>query len=448
MRQKHFALDPTYRPLNHGSFGTYPLEVKTAFRRYQEENESRPDYFFYRTRPRRVNEARQAVASLLHADVRDCVFVKNATTGVNIVLRNLQYEPGDVVIYFATVYGAVLKTLLSLQETTPLQTRKVEYALPLTHDEIVQRFLEVANKARAEGLKVRAAVFDTIVSVPGVRFPFEKLTRACKDEGILSVIDGAHGVGQIPINLSDLDPDFFVSNCHKWLYTPRGCAVFYVAKRNQHLIKTSFPTSHGYIVPEDRANPPVPGGKTPFEHLFDFVGTNDDSPYMCIPEALKFRNEICGGEDAIMDYCQRIAHEGAEVVARILGTEVMREPGVSDLKQSDLCRCAMINVRTPLAVANDTTVSPHVPDPSTSPYQAIDRKDVRKVQDWLQSQLLDQYNAFAKFDPQSGWMWIRLSGQIYLELEDFEWFGNVAKSLCERAGKGEWLSSEKDISTF
>lgn len=190
--------------------------MKTAFRRYQEENESRPDYFFYRTRPRRVNEARQAVASLLHADVRDCVFVKNATTGVNIVLRNLQYEPGDVVIYFATVYGAVLKTLLSLQETTPLQTRKVEYALPLTHDEIVQRFLEVANKARAEGLKVRAAVFDTIVSVPGVRFPFEKLTRACKDEGILSVIDGAHGVGQIPINLSDLDPDFFVSNCHKY----------------------------------------------------------------------------------------------------------------------------------------------------------------------------------------------------------------------------------------
>lgn len=105
--------------------------------------------------------------------------------------------------------------MVSLQETTPVQARKVEYALPLTHDEIVQRFLDVVNKARAEGLKVRAAVFETITSVPGVRFPFEKLTRICKDEGILSVIDGAHGVGQIPLNLGELDPDFFVSNCHK-----------------------------------------------------------------------------------------------------------------------------------------------------------------------------------------------------------------------------------------
>jgi selenocysteine lyase/cysteine desulfurase len=145
------------------------------------------------------------------------VFVKNASTGINTVLRNLDFKQGDVIVYFATVYNAVEQTLESLMETTPVQTRKVDYTFPITHDEVVRRFLNVVRQTKNEGLNVRAAVFDTIVSVPGVRFPFEKLIKACKEESVLSVIDGAHGVGQIPLNLGDLSPDFFVSNCHKYV---------------------------------------------------------------------------------------------------------------------------------------------------------------------------------------------------------------------------------------
>lgn len=163
------------------------------------------------------------IARLVHAPVDECVFVKNASTGTNTVLRNLIFNQGDIVVYFATVYDAVYKTLLSLMETTPLQIRQVEYTFPITHAEIVRRFLEVVHSARRDGLTVRAAVFDTIVSVPGVRFPFEELTKACREEGVLSIIDGAHGVGQIPLNLGELNPDFFVSNCHK--YAENSCQL-------------------------------------------------------------------------------------------------------------------------------------------------------------------------------------------------------------------------------
>jgi selenocysteine lyase/cysteine desulfurase len=65
------------------------------------------------------------------------------------------------------------------------------------------------------GLDVRVCVFETITSMPAARFPFEAISSICKARGILSVIDGAHGVGQIPIDLGELNPDFFVSNCHK-----------------------------------------------------------------------------------------------------------------------------------------------------------------------------------------------------------------------------------------
>lgn len=144
--------------------------------------------------------------------------MKNASTGINTVFRNLDFKQGDVIIYFATVYNAVEQMLESLMETTPVQTRRVDYTFPISHDEIVRRFLDVVRQTKRERLNVRAAIFDTVVSVPGVRFPFEKLIKACKEESVLSVIDGAHGVGQIPLNLGNLSPDFFVSNCHKYYF--------------------------------------------------------------------------------------------------------------------------------------------------------------------------------------------------------------------------------------
>lgn len=148
-----------------------------------------------------------------------CVFVKNATTGIATVLHNLPLGEGDVVVYFATGYGAVEKGLVALAETRPgLQLRRVEYAFPVSHGELVGAFEEVVARVRqSEGLRVWAAVFDTVVSNPGVRFPFERLLGVCRREGILSIVDGAHGVGMIPLDLGALKPDFFTSNCHKYV---------------------------------------------------------------------------------------------------------------------------------------------------------------------------------------------------------------------------------------
>lgn len=160
--------------------------------------------------------AREQVAQLIHAPKDECVFVKNATSGVATVLYNLNFQPGEALIYFEPVYGAVEKGIVSLQEHGPLQSRKVSFEYPISDTELERRFLEVVHRTRDEGLSVRAAVFDSIVSNPGVRFPFERIVDICREEGILSVIDGAHGIGQIRLNMEELQPDFFVSNCHKY----------------------------------------------------------------------------------------------------------------------------------------------------------------------------------------------------------------------------------------
>ena len=202
-----------------GSFGTYPAPVRDVLHHYQALAEAAPDKFLRYTGPGLLDASRASVAKLLNVSVDECVFVQNATTGVNLVLRNLVYEKGDVIIYFDTIYGGCEKILASILETTPnVMARKVKYEFPCTHDLIVERFLEVVKQIRSEGLNPKVALFDTIVSMPGVRFPFERLTAECKNADILSCIDGAHCVGHIPIDLRSLDADFFVSNCHKYAH--------------------------------------------------------------------------------------------------------------------------------------------------------------------------------------------------------------------------------------
>jgi selenocysteine lyase/cysteine desulfurase len=152
---------------------------------------------------------------LLNTPSSTLVFIPNATTAINIVLRNLVFQPGDHILYFATIYGACEKTIEYITETTPASSVKITYTYPIEDDELIAEFTRKVREVEASGGRVKIAIFDTVVSMPGVRVPFERLTRACKEAGVLSCIDGAHGVGHVDLDLGELDPDFFVSNCHK-----------------------------------------------------------------------------------------------------------------------------------------------------------------------------------------------------------------------------------------
>ncbi|CAK3811454.1 PLP-dependent transferase [Lecanosticta acicola] len=425
---RHFGFAEGYRNLNHGSFGTYPAGVKAVQRKFQDDCEARPDQFIRYEFPRRNDEARGAVAGILGVDSETCVFVPNATTGVNTVLRNIVYQPGDVIIYFATIYGACHKTVEYMTETTPAESRSVEYKYPISDAELCSRFEETIKAIKTQGKNPKLAIFDSIVSLPGVRAPFEELTKICREYNTLSCIDGAHGIGHIPLNLKEVDPDFFVSNCHKWLYVPRGCAVFYVPVRNQHLIRSSLPTSHGFVPRETEAafNPLPPSQKSEFVNQFEFVGTLDNSPYLCIPTALQWREKVrygeLKGEEAVMKYCVDVARQGGDKTAQILGTEVLENA------EGTLRNCAFANVRLPL---------------SYSDLAGGDMNTAISIAQWMSKTLLDEYNTFLALLIHAENFYVRLSGQIYLTEEDFDWAGNVLKEVCARAKKGEWKEGER-----
>ena len=141
---------------------------------------------------------------------------------------------------------------------TPVKAVKVEYDYPIGDNELMERFQAKIREVKGQEKGVKLGIFDTIVNLPGVRMLSEKLTEVCREEKVLSCIDVVHGVGHIPIDLGKVDADFFVSNCHKYVYPtpisfpsqsnnilkmalqPPRLRVFHVPLRNQHLIRSSL----------------------------------------------------------------------------------------------------------------------------------------------------------------------------------------------------------------
>ncbi|KAK3176631.1 hypothetical protein OEA41_007954 [Lepraria neglecta] len=379
MRDAHFLFAPTYTPLNHGSFGTYPKPVQNRFREVQALSEARPDTFVRYEYPKMLDESRSAMAEFLGVPVDEVVFVPNATTAINVVLRSLRYEKGDVVLHLSTVYAAIEKTIQYLIETTDVDNVNLAVNYPIDDHVLVLRFETAINAAKLGGKKVKIAIFDTISSMPGVRVPWERLVEVCKREGVLSMVDGAHGAGHIELGLATARPDFFTSNCHN--------------------------------------------EKSSFEMLFEFVATIDVSPYLCIEEALKFRREVCGGEENIMAYCESISNEAGRRIAEILGTDVMEN------SEKTLTRCAMTNVRLPLTIGNGPCEIPE--------------KDTIPVAIWMTEILANKHDIYLPAIIHAGAFWTRLSGQIYLEMGDFVKGAEILKTLCMRAKNGEYLEGGK-----
>lgn len=211
---------------------------------------------------------------------------------------------------------------------------------------------------------------------------------------------------------------------------PRGCAILYVPVRNQHLIRSTLPTSWGFKTLDSVPNTVNPkgafGGDVDSEYIgnFEFVGTIDNSPYLCVPKALEWRKEL-GGEKAIIDYCTTLAQDAGKLVATALGTEMM------DNQTKTLSQCCMSMVRLPIDAGKAQQVGEKA---------GLGKDEVgRDMTIWLQRKMLDDYNTFLQTLFYNGAWWVRLSGQVYLEMSDFEDVVPSLKELCERADKSEWV---------
>ena len=303
-----WLLDPAVTFLNHGSFGACPRVVLEKQQQLRRELEREPVDFLVRKMTPLVDESRGALAALIGADPADVVFVQNATAGVNSVIRSLDFRPGDEILVTAHDYNACRNVIRYVAQRTGAVVVEVEAPLPITSpQQVVDAVLERVTA------RTRLAMLDHITSPTALIFPVEQLVRELDRRGIDTLIDGAHSPGMIPLDVNRIGAAYYTGNCHKWLCAPKAVGFLHVRRDRQQAIQPTI-VSHGW-------NKPRPG-YSPFQDAFDWPGTLDPTPWLCIGESIRFLSGLMpGGLEALMRRNHDLAVSAQRILCDRLGVQ-------------------------------------------------------------------------------------------------------------------------------
>lgn len=326
----------------------------------------------------------RTLASFVGADPEEVVFVDNATTGVVSVIQSLKLKPTDSLVYMSIGYGPIHNYLRTLD----VELIEAPCNVPLSMDQIVDSVLSSVKE------NTKLAILDHITSATGAILPIERLIGKLQSRGVFVMIDGAHAIGQIPLNMTALSPDAYVSNCHKWLYSSKGCAFLWVAKRHSNSIHPLVRSS---------------GAGLGLTAEFGWSGTKDYSPYLSVLTAIELYNYW--GADRIRSYIHNFAVEAATHLMTTWGAKTIFADDPENPNSWKQHVGGMVTLQLPDIIPSEFATSAF----------AFQVKRVMLLQKGID---LACY-------PIGKHLHIRISGQIYLDREDFITLGEDLPRVLE-----------------
>ena len=368
--------------LNHGSFGASPKAVLERQNALREIMEMDPVEFIENLGVGLWEEALNRLSDFVNADPAGMAFVPNATTGVNTVLASLKLDAGDKILVTDTTYQACRNAVDAVAKRSGCEVNVACIPVPLDDEEhAVEAVLDAVDD------RTRLALIDTISSPTGIRMPFERLVKDLQNLGIDVLLDAAHGPGLVPLDIDALNAAYVTGNCHKWLCTPKGSAFLHVREDKRSM--RPLVISHGATLPKSMGSR--------FRLEFDWTGTLDPTPWMCIPLAIEYLASVFpGGWDGIMERNQNLALEAR--------SHIISEVGLQPVCSEDFVMSMAAFI---------------VPGPPFSPDP-----------DPLHTRLLERYGVQV---PVLGWpphnrRYLRISAHLYNSIDQYERLAQALKS--------------------
>lgn len=303
--RNYFLLDPEVVYLNHGSFGATPRPVFEQYQRWQRELERQPVEFLGRRALSLLSAAREKLAAYLKVAPDELVYFPNPTTAINMVARSLDLKPGDEILTTDHEYGAMDRTWRFFCRKSGARYLKRNINLPVRQaSEVIETLFGGVTD------RTRAIFISHITSPTGLIFPVEEICQLARQAGLLTIVDGAHAPGQIPLDLTAIGADIYTGACHKWLCAPKGSAFLFARKQVQTWLEPLV-VSWGY----ESERP----GESQFIDYHEWQGTRDLAAFLSVPAAIEFQEQQNWAE--VRRECHELASRTRQRIHALTGFE-------------------------------------------------------------------------------------------------------------------------------
>ena len=222
-----FLLDPHVAYLNNGTLGPTPRPVLyTLIERYQQiAMETGPE----NTRQRELAESvRKKAAAFINADAGEVALMHNTTEGMSFIANGLDLTSGDEVIMTFHEHPGGFHPWRLKAKRHGVVIKEIKFPLPLEDPAAVLNLFSDAITSRTKVISFSHTTYQT-----GTMMPAKQICALARAKGILSLVDAAHPLGQMSIDMKDIGADYYAMSPHKWLDAPTGTGLLYMRRDSQ-----------------------------------------------------------------------------------------------------------------------------------------------------------------------------------------------------------------------
>ena len=302
--KSQFLINPDITYLNFGSFGACPKPIFADYQAWQLLLESEPCQYIAVNGVEYLRKSRESLAAFINCDADEVVYTTNPTYAINIIAKSLTLSEGDEILSTNLEYGALDRTWNYYCNKSKAKYIRQPIDLPVISKEaIIEQFWKGYTP------RTKAIFISQITSSTALRLPVEEICAMAKEKGLLTIVDGAHVPGHIPLDLSVLQADIYTGACHKWMMAPKGCSFLYISRELQDRFDPVI-ISWGY----QSAAP----SHSRFLDYHQMQGTRDFSAFLTIPKAIEFMKEHSWAQVAAS--CREMARNNYQRFCTLLGT--------------------------------------------------------------------------------------------------------------------------------
>ena len=232
--KKEFDFAPGLVYFNNASLGPCPKLVVDATNHYRALLDGFPSKYMWGAWQEDKEQTRAKVAEMFSCDKEEIALTHNTTEGMNVIAASMNLKEGDEVILANHEHTSGTACWQYWQEEAhgvKLVRPKLPI-LPKSKEEIV----EVYRRAMTPRTKVISMVHGT--NTNGMIMPVKEISKMAHERGVLVAVDGAQTAGTFKIDFNDLECDFYAASAHKFMFGPKGTAVFYARKESQKHLKS------------------------------------------------------------------------------------------------------------------------------------------------------------------------------------------------------------------
>lgn len=225
-----YALKPDYINLENGYYNFVPTPILNKYLEHVRKVNYEASYYMRTEQWDNKNSVAARLAALVNCSENELIVTRNTTESLDMVIGGFPWEKGDEAIFALQDYGAMRIHFHQQQKRYGIVCKEVSLPNHPKSDEEIVELYESQISPRTKLLMVCH-----MVNITGQILPIRKICDMAHSHGVEVMVDGAHAVGHINVDIAELDCDYYGSSLHKWLSVPLGAGILYV--REKHIPK-------------------------------------------------------------------------------------------------------------------------------------------------------------------------------------------------------------------